>query len=571
MTKKTVKKPAGKKASIQRPWLKSYPDVVGHELSDLKHLSVAGLIEHACQKYSNQIAFSCMGTNLSYQELAEKSAAIGAWLQAKGLKKGDRVAIMMPNVLQYPVVLAGILRAGLVVVNVNPLYTPRELEHQLKDSGAKAIFVLENFATTFEKVRGKVPVEHVVVTGMGDLLGGMKGMIVNFVVKWIKKLVPSWHIPGYTSFKSALASGGAAGFQPVESFHNDYAFLQYTGGTTGVSKGAALTNANILSNAAQNHMWLQVLNDGKGPDEHSIYICALPLYHIFALTVNAIMGMDQGATNVLIPNPRDIPAFVKEMANWKFNVFPGLNTLFNALLNNEDFLKLDFSHLQLTLGGGMAVQQPVAERWMEVTGCNISEGYGLSETSPVATANRFDATTFSGNIGLPLPSTDIVIRDDEGNDLPLGEVGEICIRGPQVMAGYWNRPDETANVMSDDGFFKSGDMGFMDETGRTKIVDRKKDMILVSGFNVYPNEIEEVAAAHDGILEAAAVGVPDEKSGEVVKLFVVKNDRNLSEKDVRDWCAKNLTNYKRPRYIEFRDDLPKTNVGKILRRELRDS
>ncbi len=567
MAKSTTKK----KSDLQRPWLKSYPENVPHEISDLKHLSVAGLIEEACNKYSSRVAFSCMGKNLTYSEVFEKSTNIAAFLQSKGLVKGDRVAIMLPNILQYPVVLAGILRAGLVVVNVNPLYTPRELEHQLKDSGAKAIFVLENFATTFEKVSGKVPTEHVIVTQMGDLLGGLKGTIVNLVVKHVKKMVPAWSIPGHTTFNNAMAEGATNGLVPVESFHNDYAFLQYTGGTTGVSKGAALTNANVLSNAAQINLWLQSLNDGKGPGDELVYICALPLYHIFALTVNAIMGMDLGATNVLIPNPRDIPGFVKELGKWKFHVFPGLNTLFNALLNDENFRQLDFSNLVLTLGGGMAVQQPVAERWKELTGSNISEGYGLSETSPVATTNRFDVAKFSGTIGYPMPSTDIAIRDDDGNDVPLGEVGEICIRGPQVMAGYWNLPDETANVMSGDGFFKSGDMGFMNEAGETKIVDRKKDMILVSGFNVYPNEIEEVAAAHDGILEAAAVGVPDEKSGEIVKLFVVKNDKNLTEDDVRKWCAENLTNYKRPRYIEFRDELPKTNVGKILRRELRDN
>ncbi len=567
MAKSTTKK----KSDIQRPWLKSYPENVPHEISDLKHLSVAGLIEDACNKYSSRIAFSCMGKNLTYSEVLEKSKNIAAYLQSKGLVKGDRVAIMLPNILQYPIVLAGILRAGLVVVNVNPLYTPRELEHQLKDSGAKAIFVLENFANTFEKVRGKVPTEHVIVTQMGDLLGGLKGTIVNLVVKHVKKMVPAWSIPGHTTFKNAMAEGAASGFAPVESFHNDYAFLQYTGGTTGVSKGAALTNANVLSNAAQINLWLQSINDGKGPGDELTYICALPLYHIFALTVNAIMGMDLGATNVLIPNPRDIPGFVKELGKWEFHVFPGLNTLFNALLNDENFRQLDFSNLVLTLGGGMAVQQPVAERWKKLTGSNISEGYGLSETSPVATTNRFDVAEFSGTIGYPMPSTDIVIRDDDGNDVPLGEVGEICIRGPQVMAGYWNRPDETAKVMSGDGFFKSGDMGFMNEAGETKIVDRKKDMILVSGFNVYPNEIEEVAASHEGILEAAAVGVPDEKSGETVKLFVVKNDKNLTEDDVRKWCAENLTNYKRPKYVEFRDELPKTNVGKILRRELRDN
>ncbi len=552
--------------SIDKIWLKSYPEVVSAEIGELEYQSVAGLFEDACRTYPSLPAFSCMGKSISYSQVDRISAIIGGWLQSRGLEKGDRVAIMMPNILQYSVVLPGILRAGYTVVNVNPLYTPRELKHQLNDSGAKAIFVLENFASTVQAVRSEVGVEHVVVARMGDMLGGPKGAIVNFVVRKVKKMVPAWSLPGHHTFKSIVASG--ANLRPVEIGHEDVAFLQYTGGTTGVSKGATLTNSNVLSNAAQNDEWLKAL---ENMPDNPLYICALPLYHIFALTVNMIMGMRLGAHNVLIPNPRDIPGFVKELGNHQFHVFPGLNTLFNALMNNEDFKNLDFSKLELTLGGGMAVQQPVAERWQQLTGCNVSEGYGLSETAPVATANRFDADRFSGTIGLPLPSTDIAIRDDDGKDLPLGEVGEICIRGPQVMAGYWNRPDETAKVMSDDNFFKSGDMGFMDEAGQTKIVDRKKDMILVSGFNVYPNEIEEVAVAHDGILEAAAVGVRDDHSGEVVKLFVVKSDPSITEQDVKDWCAKGLTNYKHPKHIEFRDDLPKTNVGKILRRELRDS
>lgn len=556
-------------SEVLRPWLKSYPDIIPHEIAELEHASVADLLEESCRKFSSRPAFSCMGKTITYGELLTHSDRVGAWLQGQGLVKGDRVAIMMPNVLQYPIILIGILRAGLTVVNVNPLYTPRELKHQLSDSGAKAIFVLENFAHTYQEVADSVPTEHVVVTKMGDLLGGLKGTIVNVVVKHVKKMVPEWSIPGYVSLKDVFGSGGKP-FRTTQTGHDDYAFLQYTGGTTGVSKGAALTNRNVLSNAAQNELWLKVLDSGKGLPDQAVYICALPLYHIFALTVNAIMGMNVGAHNVLIPNPRDIPGFVKEMGKWKFHVFPGLNTLFNGLLNNEEFRKLDFSELLLSLGGGMAVQRPVAERWKKVTGCNVSEGYGLSETSPVATANRFDLAEFSGTIGLPLPSTDIVIRDDDGRDLPLGDVGEICIRGPQVMAGYWQRDDETANVMTEDNFFKSGDMGFMNEAGQTKIVDRKKDMILVSGFNVYPNEIEEVAASHEGILEAAAIGIADDHSGEVVKLFVVKADANLTEQDVRDWCSKNLTNYKRPKHIEFRDELPKTNVGKILRRELRD-
>ena len=557
---------AKKPKSSDKPWLKSYPPGVAAEIPELQFQSVGELIEDSCVRFSDRDAYTCMGKTITYSELLEQSSTIGAWLQSKGLEKGDRVAIMMPNILQYPAVLCGVLRAGFTVVNVNPLYTPRELEHQLKDSGAKAIFVLENFATTVEAVIKKTAVKHVVVTSMGDMMGGLKGMIVNLVVRKVKKMVPAWSLPGHTPYR-AIFSGGAGTLKPSNVGHDDFAFLQYTGGTTGVSKGAALTNRNLLSNAAQNDEWMKAIEEYPGVP---VYICALPLYHIFALTVNAIMGMRQGAHNVLIPNPRDIPGFVKELGNWKFTVFPGLNTLFNALLHNEDFRKLDFSGLKLTIGGGMAMQQPVAEAWQELTGCNVSEGYGLSETSPVATANRFDATKFSGTIGLPIPSTDIAIRDDDGKDLPLGEVGEICIRGPQVMAGYWNRPEETANVMTSDGFFRSGDLGFMNEKGQTKIVDRKKDMILVSGFNVYPNEIEEVAAMHEDIVEAAAIGVPDVRSGEVVKLFVVRKDPSMGESDVADWCKKHLTNYKRPRYIEFRDELPKTNVGKILRRELRD-
>ncbi len=566
-TKKTSTKkaPAKKSKSTNKVWLKSYPPGVEHEIGAVQYSSVAALMEDACSNFSSRPAFTCMGKSITYGEIEKASATIGGWLQSKGLEKGDRVAIMMPNILQYSVVLPAILRAGYTVVNVNPLYTARELRHQLQDSGAKAIFVLENFACTFQEVRKDVGVEHVVVTNMGDMLGGLKGMIVNFVVRKVKKMVPAWLLPGHHSFQSVINSNHT--MTPVEIGHDDVAFLQYTGGTTGVSKGATLLNRNVLSNAAQNDEWMKAIDEM--PDS-PIYICALPLYHIFALTVNMIMGMRLGAHNVLIPNPRDIPGFVKELAKWDYQVLPGLNTLFNALLNNDDFRAHDFGPLKLTLGGGMAVQQPVAERWKEVTGCNISEGYGLSETSPVATANRFDADGFSGTIGLPLPSTDISIRDEDGKEMKLGEVGEICIRGPQVMSGYWNRPDETEKVMTDDGFFKSGDMGFMNEAGQTKIVDRKKDMILVSGFNVYPNEIEEVAASHDGILEAAAIGVPDSHSGETVKLFVVKNDSSLSEQDVKDWCAKGLTNYKRPQQIEFRDELPKSNVGKILRRELRD-
>jgi long-chain acyl-CoA synthetase len=562
-----TKKTAG--GGIQKIWLNSYPPNTPAEIAPLAHDSIGDLIEKACVRYDDRPAFTCMGKTISYAEFGAHSAAIGAWLQGKGLEKGDRVAVMMPNVLQNPVAIAGILRAGFIVVNVNPLYTPRELEHQLKDSGAKAIIILENFARTLQEVVAKTDIRHVCVATMGDMMG-LKGHIVNLVVRKVKKMVPAWSLPGHTPFKAALAEGTRATLRAADVKAEDVAFLQYTGGTTGVSKGAVLSHSNILANAAQIGLWLEsAFADRKRP-ERMTFICALPLYHIFALTVNGIMGIDQGAENVLIPNPRDIPGFTKELGKHQFHIFPGLNTLFNALLNNADFAKLDFSNLILTLGGGMAVQRPVAERWRTMTGCPISEGYGLSETSPVATANRFDSAEFTGTIGLPLPSTDIAIRGEDGKDLPAGEVGEICIRGPQVMKGYWNRPDETAKVMTEDDFFRSGDMGFMDERGYTKIVDRKKDMILVSGFNVYPNEIEEVAASHPGILEAAAIGLADEHSGEVVKLYVVRKDPNLTAQEVRDHCAANLTNYKRPKHIEFRDELPKTNVGKILRRKLRD-
>jgi long-chain acyl-CoA synthetase len=552
-----------------KPWLKSYPEGMPEAIPPLPHPSLGDMMVAACNTHGDKPAFTCMGKSVSFSQLAELSAHVGAWLQAKGLKKGDRVAIMMPNVLQYPVAMMSVLRAGFAVVNVNPLYTPRELEHQLKDSGAKAIFVLENFAHTLQQVIARTDVRVVVVAAMGDLLGGLKGAIVNLVVRRVKKLVPAWSLAGHVPFKTMLAEAAGLRLADAGVGPKDVAFLQYTGGTTGVSKGATLTHANIMSNAAQNQLWISPLYKLKGRPSEIVYVCALPLYHIFALTVNAVTGMVEGANNILIPNPRDIPGFVKELQKYKFVMFPGLNTLFNALMNNEDFRKLDFSGLLLTVGGGMAVQAPVAERWQKVTGSVIAEGYGLSETSPVATANRFDQPKFTGTIGLPLPSTEIAIRDEDGKDLPFGEVGEICIRGPQVMAGYWNRPDETAKVMTADGFFRSGDMGFMDKKGYTKIVDRKKDMILVSGFNVYPNEVEEVAAGHPGVLEAAAIGVPDEHSGEAVKLFVVKRDPNLTEKDVKDHCAKGLTNYKRPKHVEFRSDLPKTNVGKILRRELR--
>jgi long-chain acyl-CoA synthetase len=553
-------KPAAEPASAKlapanadpRPWLKSYPQNVSADIGPLDDDSLGDLLVKACRGYASRPAFTCMGKSITFGELERLSAQFAAWLQSKGLEKGARVAIMMPNVLQYPVAMMAVLRAGYTVVNVNPLYTPRELEHQLKDSGAEAIVILENFANTLEAVIAKTPVKHVVVASMGDMLGVVKGSIVNLVVRRVRKMVPNWKLPGHVKFNDALKAGAGQTFRKAAVGPDDVAFLQYTGGTTGVSKGATLLHRNVLANVAQNALWVEALFAEKKRPEQLVYICALPLYHIFALTVNAMMGMQQGAHNVLIPNPRDIPGFAKELKKYEFHIFPGLNTLFNALLNNEDFRKLDFKPLMLTIGGGMAVQRAVADRWKDLTGSVICEGYGLSETAPVATANRFDGKEFTGTIGLPIPSTLIAIRDEDGKDLAIGEIGEICIKGPQVMAGYWNRPDETEKVMSPDGFFRSGDMGFMDETGYVKIVDRKKDMILVSGFNVYPNEIEDVVAQHPGVLEVAAVGVADEKSGEVPKLFVVRKDENLTGEEI----------------IEF-TKLPKTNVGKILRRELR--
>ena len=558
----TLAQPAG------RFWLTSYPEGVAAEIAPLTHRSIGALVESCCARYADRPAFTSMGKTLTFRDFEAASAKIAVWLQAKGLEKGDRVAVMMPNVLQNPVIIFGILRAGLVVVNVNPLYTPRELEHQLKDAGAKALFVLENFAGTAAQVVARTAVRHVVVATMGDMLG-LKGLIVNLVVRRLKKLVPAWSLPGHVPFTRVMAEGARGSIRPVDIAPGDTAFLQYTGGTTGVSKGATLTHANLLSNTEQITLWVEPIFHIKARPEQLVFVCALPLYHIFALTVNGLIGIALGGHNVLIANPRDIPSFVKELAKYRFHIFPGLNTLFNALMNNPDFPRTDLSGLLLTLGGGMAVQRPVAERWQKLTGCAIIEGYGLSETSPVVTANRFDKPEFTGTIGLPLPSTEIEIRDDEGRTLALGAVGEICIRGPQVMAGYWQRPDETAKAMTADGFFRSGDIGFMTPEGYTKIVDRKKDMILVSGFNVFPNEVEEVAMSHPGILECAAIGLPDPHSGEAVKLFVVRKDPALTEADVKAHCAANLTNYKRPKFIEFRTELPKSNVGKILRKDLR--
>lgn len=556
---------------MQKPWLAQYPKGVPHEVDFSQYASLNDIFEASFKQFANRKAFTCMGQALTYQELDEASRNIAAYLQNLGLVQGSRVAVMMPNILQNPIAIAAILRAGYVVVNVNPLYTPRELEHQLTDSGAQAILILENFAYTLQEVLHKVPVKHIVVASMGDMFPFLKRTIVNFVVRKVKKLVPAWNIPNYVGFRDALAKGKTLTYTRPELQPDDIAFLQYTGGTTGVSKGATLLHRNIVANVIQTEAWLQPALEGKEIDQLT-YICALPLYHIFALTVCYMIGTRLGGLNILVPNPRDMPAFIKLLKeNPGFNIFPGVNTLYNGLLNQPEFASLDFSKLFISNGGGMAVQKAVADRWLKVTGCPIAEGYGLSETSPVATSNIPTVKQFTGNIGLPVPNTDIAIRDDNGNDLPIGTPGEICIRGPQVMAGYWNRTSETAKVMTADGFFKSGDVGYMDEQGYVKIVDRKKDMILVSGFNVYPNEIEEVMALMPGIAETAAVGVPDENSGEVVKLFVVKKDPSLTEEQIFAYCKEQFTNYKRPKYIEFRTELPKTNVGKILRRELRDA
>jgi long-chain acyl-CoA synthetase len=561
----------GSTASLEtsaRPWLPAYAPGVPAEIGESPYRSLAHLFDACCTEFADRPAYTCMGTTMTFKALDDTARALAAHLQSCGLQAGDRVAVMMPNILQNPVAIFAILRAGLVVVNVNPLYTPRELEFQLKDSGAKAIIVLENFAHTVAQVASRTALEHVIVATMGDLLG-VKGLIVNLVVRRLKKLVPPWSLPGHVPFSRALANGRRQSLRTVEIRAGDIAFLQYTGGTTGVSKGAVLTHGNLLANMAQMSIWLETAFINRSRPDTIVFLCALPLYHIFALTVNGLMGLLMGGHNILVPNPRDIPALVKDFGSHRITFFPGLNTLFNALLNNAAFRSLDFSSLVLTFGGGMAVQRPVAERWQAVTGCPIKEGYGLSETSPVATANRLDLPDFTGTIGLPLPSTDIEIRNDANENLPIGETGEICIRGPQVMAGYWNKPEETAAAISSDGFFRTGDIGRMSPDGLIKIVDRKKDMILVSGFNVFPNEIEEVAMTLPGILECAAIGVPDAHSGEMVKLFVVKRDPDLTEAEVRAHCHANLTNYKRPRLIEFRTELPKSNVGKILRKDLR--
>ena len=562
--------------SATKPWLASYPAGVPASIDTGVYRSLVQLLEEAFRKHAQRDAAICMGQRMRFSEIDQLSLQLGAWLQAQGLKQGDRVAIMMPNVLQYGVAIAAILRAGFVVVNVNPLYTPRELEHQLKDSGARAIVVLENFAHTLEEVIAATDVKHVVLASMGDLLNWWKGPLINFAVRHLKKMVPEFRLPvgeGRTvvRFNEALRHGERLNLKKPELGPDDVAFLQYTGGTTGVSKGATLLHRNIVANILQVEAWFQPMLAKLPQDMQFTNVCALPLYHIFALTACFMLGARMGHLNILVPNPRDIPGFIETLRGHKIHIFPAVNTLFNALANEPGFSRLDFSELVISNGGGMAVQQATAEKWLKVTGCPVVEGYGLSETSPAATINPLDLRVFNGSIGLPISSTEIAIRDDDGRDVPLGERGEICIRGPQVMAGYWKRPDETANVMTADGFFKSGDIGIMDATGYVRIVDRKKDMILVSGFNVYPTEIEQVVNLFPGVLECAAVGVPDAKSGEAVKLFVVKSDPALAEEDLATYCAQQMTAYKRPKFIEFRDELPKTNVGKILRRELRSS
>lgn len=551
-------------------WLKSYPPGMPAEIDSSQFRSLVHLLEEAFVQYASRDAYACMGQRLTYGELDALSRKLGAWLQQCGLAPGARVALMMPNLLAYPVAIAAILRAGYTVVNVNPLYTARELRHQLVDSGATVILVLENFASTLEQVIADTAIVHTVVLKMGDLLGLAKGAVVNFVVRNVKKIVPAYSLPHAMTLTQALNQGARHTLQPAAVTMHDIAFLQYTGGTTGVSKGAVLSHANVVANVLQSQLWLQPALDKKPQTEPLVIVCALPLYHIFALTICCLLGARIGAMNILIPNPRDMNGMIKTLSRFRINMLPAVNTLYNGMLNHPDFAKLDFSGLKVCNGGGMAVQKAVAERWVAVTGCPIAEGYGLSETSPSATCNRADTTEYTGTIGLPMPSTDIAILDDAGMPVPLGTAGEIAIRGPQVMVGYWNRPDETALVMTDDGFFKSGDIGIMDAQGYTRIIDRKKDMILVSGFNVFPNEVEGVVAAHPGVFECACVGVPDTATGEAVKLFVVRKDPALTAEQLMAYCREQLTAYKKPKFIEFRTELPKTNVGKILRRQLRD-
>ena len=551
---------------MDKVWLRSYPEGVSAEADVDAYDSIAALFEESVGRFADRPAYSSFGVTITYRDLDERSRALAAYLQGLGLDPGDRVAIMMPNLLANPVAIFGVLLAGLTVVNTNPLYTPRELEHQLTDSGARAIVIVENFASVLAEVIGRTRVEHVVLVRMGDGLGFPKSPLINFVVRRVKKMVPPFHLPDAVRFPSALDQGRGKTLRRSEAGRDDAAFLQYTGGTTGVAKGAALSHGNVVSNLQQTSSWIgRQFEPGQ-----EVFVTALPLYHIFSLVANCLTGMKYGALNVLITNPRDMPAFVKTIAKLRFSVITGVNTLYNGLLNTAGFESVDFSRLKLAVGGGMAMQRAVAERWRAVTGVPVVEAYGLTETSPAAVANRLDQTEFTGAIGLPLPSTEVSIRDDDGAEVGFDTPGELCVRGPQVMQGYWNRPDATAEVLSDDGWLRTGDMATIDEEGYLRIVDRKKDMIIVSGFNVYPNEIEDVVALHPGVLEVGAVGVPDERSGEAPKIVVVKKDPDLTAEALIEHCRGQLTGYKVPRRVEFRDELPKTNVGKVLRRELRD-
>jgi long-chain acyl-CoA synthetase len=556
---------------MDKTWLKQYPAGVPAEIDVNQYPSLVALLEDSFKQHAAKEAYHFMGKSIRFREVDDASRALAAYLQSLGLERGDRVACMMPNVPQYPVAIAAILRAGLVVVNVNPLYTPRELEHQLKDSGAKAIVILENFATTLQAVKAAVPVQHIVLASMGDMLGGLKGGIVNYVVRNKRKMVPPFSLPGAVRFNDALKAGRGKRYTAPKLAGDDIAVLQYTGGTTGVSKGAVLLHRNLVANVLQSEAWYQPALKKIPAGEQIVTICALPIYHIFGFNTNIMLGMRMGGSNILIPNARDIPAVFKTLSQLKFHSFPAVNTLFMAMANHPQFNTVNWRNLKISVGGGMAVQSATAKLWLDKTGCPIVEGYGLSETSPSATCNPVDSAAFTGTIGLPMPNTELKLLDDDGREVPIGQPGEIAIRGPQVMAGYWQRPDETAKVMTADGFFRTGDIGTVDERGYFKIVDRKKDMILVSGFNVYPNEVEDVLTQMDGVLECAAVGVADDKAGEVVKLVVVRKNPALTEDEIRAYCEKNLTGYKRPKFIEFRTELPKTPVGKILRRELRTS
>ena len=565
-----------KNRGMEKIWLKQYPAGVPAEIKVDLYPSLVALIDESLAKYRDLAAYKFMGRSFSFGQIDDASRALAAWLQGQGLVRGDRVALMMPNVPQYPVAVAAVLRAGLVVVNVNPLYTPRELEHQLKDSGAKAIIVMENFAGTLAQVISQVPTQTVLLAAMGDMMGLLKGALINHVVRRVKKLVPPFQLAGVQGvrtarFNDALGAGRRMSLAPPKLGPDDIAVLQYTGGTTGVSKGAVLLHRNLVANILQAEAWYQPALKKIPQGEQIVTVCALPLYHIFGFNTNMMLGLRMGGCNLLIANPRDIPAVFKDLAAQPFHSFPAVNTLFGAMANHADFDKVDWSHLKISVGGGMAVTQGTAKLWLEKTGCPICEGYGLSETSPSATCNPVDASAYTGTIGLPMPNTELALLDDDGNVVAPGAAGEIAIRGPQVMAGYWQRPDETAKVMTADGFFRTGDIGTVDERGYFRIVDRKKDMILVSGFNVYPNEVEDVLSQLPGVLECAAVGIPDDKAGEAVKVVIVKKNPSLTEAEVRAWCEANLTGYKRPKVVEFRTDLPKSTVGKILRRELREA